>query len=292
MFPAAVGVCQRSLTSQCAGTRSARASLNMARVGDASGCSRTTPARSGCAAADFDGEVGAEILPDKDDCIAGNVPGSSQVADRRIGVFAPARFTGARKVALPIAAIVKGKNVHPGGVQPRKNVDRVAKVAVGAVEINRGSVSLRRRGNPPAAKLRVAGRVGGKPDGIEGQIHAGRRARHGRGGVVQQLPVSLPEEDAQGAPCAEHRAREGHRPGAQQPLCGNSWRCGSAPAVGALTGRSRCRGRAVFSVRLGFTHLHLHTGGATGLCYSGSPVTIGRSPKGEAGFASRKIHLI
>ncbi len=167
MFPAAAEVCQRSLTSQCAGTRCARASLKMARVGDASGLFENNAREIGMRRSGLNGEIGAQVFTNEDDGIHRNVTGSSQVGDRRTGIFAPPRFTGVDEAALPISAIVKSKNIQPRCVQSSKRVNRVANVAVGAMQINRGKVRLRRCGNPPAAQLRIAGWVGGKPDGIE-----------------------------------------------------------------------------------------------------------------------------
>ena len=57
-------------------------------------------------------EIGAEVFTNENDGIDRYVPGSGQIVDCRIGVFAPSRFTGMRKAALPISAIVEGKNIE------------------------------------------------------------------------------------------------------------------------------------------------------------------------------------
>ena len=58
-------------------------------------------------------EIGAEVFTDENDGIDRKVPGSRQVADGRIRVFAPPRFTGMGEAALPVSAKVKGKNIQP-----------------------------------------------------------------------------------------------------------------------------------------------------------------------------------
>jgi hypothetical protein len=77
--------------------------------------------------------------------------GFGQVFERGVGIFAPSRFAGVYEMALPIAAIIKGEDVQPEGMEARKSIHCVPKIAVCPVQIDGGVTRLRRRGNPPAA---------------------------------------------------------------------------------------------------------------------------------------------
>ncbi len=230
-MPAAFVVCQRSLTSRCAGTSCARASLKMATVGDSSGPSSTIPARSARAAATSSARFAPRSLPTRMIALGGNVARFGQILDSGVSVFAPSCLAGMREMALAIAAIVEGKDVQPCVVEPGKGIDSVAEIAVSAVQINSGEARRSRCWNPPAAQLRFARRIRGKADGVEREIYAGRRARHGGCWVIEQLPAALPEKDAQRTPCAEQRAGDGEASCAEQPLSRDGRR--SRRAIGA-----------------------------------------------------------
>lgn len=127
----------------------------------------------------FERKICAEILADKDDCVGGNVPGLSQILDRRADVLAPSCFAGMREMTRAVSPIVEGKDIQPCSVEPGKGIDSVAEIAVSAVQINGGKARWSRRWNPPAAQLWLARCVCGKADGVEREIYAGWRTRHG-----------------------------------------------------------------------------------------------------------------
>ena len=135
---------------------------------------------------------------------------SVRYSQGRVGVFAPARFAGVHEAALAVAAVIECEDVEACVVQRRESADGVAEVAGFAVEIDGGKARLGCGGNPPAAKLRLAGSGGSEADGFEGKIDVRGSSRDSGGGVVEQLPAALPEEDAQCSPCAKECGEEDH----------------------------------------------------------------------------------
>ena len=81
---------------------------------------------------------------------------------------------------------------------------------------------LRRCRDPPAAKLRFTGGVGGEAYGFEGEIYVCGSFRHCGCGVIKQLPIALPEENAEGSPGAQQCGKECETKSAEQPRAGDS----------------------------------------------------------------------
>jgi len=92
----------------------------------------------GVGGCEFEGEVGAETAAAKNNCAGIDVTGCREVGEGRFGVLAHAGFAGVGEEALAIAAIVEGEYIEAGVVEVGESVERVAEIAVCAVEVKGG----------------------------------------------------------------------------------------------------------------------------------------------------------
>ena len=72
-------------------------------------------------------------------------------------------------------------------------------------------------GEPPGGDAGLAGLGGVEADGVEGEVEGGGGAGDGAGGVEDELPLALIEEQAGGEPRAEERDEQGEGEGFEQP---------------------------------------------------------------------------
>ena len=163
----------------------------------------------GMGGGDFECEVRAEALADEKDGAGGCVARAGEVLEGPFGVLPPAVLAGVDESALAVAAVVDGEDGEAGGVEAMEIVEGVAEIAGCAVEIERGVAGegrAGRGGNPPAGEARDAGLSGGEADGVECEADDGGSAGDLGRGVVKELPIALPEDEAQGDPGEDEAA--------------------------------------------------------------------------------------
>src|SRR5580698_5224915 len=124
-----------------------------------------------------------------------------QITPGRVRVLVGACFRGMNVHTLSKAAIVEGKNIDAEfvqGPQLRQCVREGANAVVQHQQSIRGVECVGISGNPPTVELKDSGLRGVKSDLIK--LQSGRRwcERDGARGLENQLPLPLPEEQAEG----------------------------------------------------------------------------------------------
>src|SRR5580698_11625421 len=145
----------------------------------------------------FESEIGSQPAPHQHNRSRRDVPRIRQKLNGRFCVLAPVLFARTRKLALAIAAIVECEHVHLRRVKKSYFIDRVADVSVRAMQINRSESTVRRGGNPPSVKLRLPRFSHREVNRVERQFEARWPLRDLCLWVIQQLPASLPEQEAE-----------------------------------------------------------------------------------------------
>ena len=118
------------------------------------------------------------------------------------------------------AAVVEGEDIDAGGVEGVERGDVVGEGAAGVVEIeHRGCYvfGLRVCRDVPAVELGLSGIVDVEMDFFEGHAGVGRGGGDGAGGMEEQLPLALVEEEAEGGVSAEGGGEEGEGEGGEEP---------------------------------------------------------------------------
>src|SRR5579863_5119150 len=107
------------------------------------------------------------------------------------------------ELALPVSAIVKGKDGEAHRVQAPNGVDRVSQVPFGPMQVDRG-VGIGALGRTPPAAETGNSRFGrGECDLVKGDAGSGRRPGNRCSGPIEQLPAPLPEGETERCPDAD-----------------------------------------------------------------------------------------
>ena len=126
------------------------------------------------------------------------------------------RLAGTGELALTVATVVESKDIEPYLVQGCNGIYRVAEVAVLAMKIENRELAVCSTfsgWNPPALEARLAGFRSCETNRVEEQVYACWSSGDRGGRVVEQLPTSLPEQQAERAPRTEgcRNKRNGYR---------------------------------------------------------------------------------
>jgi hypothetical protein len=156
------------------------------------------------------GEDGSHAVAENDEAARWNVADVGEPGPGGDGVVESEAFGGMGAGGAAKSLVVEGEDVDAGGAEGGDGGEAVGKGAAGVVEIeNRGGYifGAGRGGEVPAVELGLAGVVDVEVDLFEGQ--AGGRWRGGdlAGGVVNQLPLALVEEQAEGGVSAGAASR-------------------------------------------------------------------------------------
>lgn len=141
-----------------------------------------------------------------DDLLGGDGSGVGEVLPGGVGVMGHVLLVGAGGGALAVAAVVEGEDVEAEVVEAGEGGDGVGQGAVGAGEEEDGGVGVAGvggGGNPPAGELGGGGLIGAEPDELVGGACDGDGSGRGAGGVEDELPLALIEEEAEGEVAAD-----------------------------------------------------------------------------------------
>ena len=113
-------------------------------------------------------------------------------------------------------------------------------------------------GQPPAGELRCAGFGGGEVDWFVGETYACRGACNRGVGVVEELPITLPVEQAEGEPGAAQGCEKCDGASFEEPARGDIGEgCGGLAQVGGGFFKRRWRFWRVFASWFWDGHLRM-----------------------------------
>lgn len=136
------------------------------------------------------------------------------------GIFGHADLIGMEGGAFAVAAIVDGEEVESGFVEKGQGGDGVGEGAVpGGKEEDggQGIAGSGRRGDVPGGALREAASVGTEVEEHDGCARECRRMACGSGGVEDELPLALVEEEAESGIAADQGGNDGDTDGFEEP---------------------------------------------------------------------------
>ena len=156
----------------------------------------------------------------RDDLLRRESAGGGEVLPGGVDVVGHVLLVGAGCCTLAVAAVVEGEDVEAEVVQAGEGGEVVGQGTVGAGQEEDGGVRVAgvgRRGDPPAGELWGGGFVGAEVDELVGDACYGGRCCGGAGGVEDELPLPLVEEEAEGEIAADECSDDGCGYGLSEP---------------------------------------------------------------------------
>jgi hypothetical protein len=166
------------------------------------------------------GEGGSGAVAVEDDVSRRDFAGVGEPGPGRIRIRFGEAFGGVRAGAAAKAPVIHGEDVEAEVVQGGQGRNGVGERSTRVVQIENGVGRIRRlRGgrNPPPVELRDAGFRDVEVNLVKSEAHGGWGRGESAGGMEEQLPLSLIEEQAERAVAADSGGAESRGESGEQP---------------------------------------------------------------------------